>query len=141
MKGLRLYKIEKLCSETAIGRLFARSDSRVRGSLSYPLRLAWRVDDQREVKVPRFLVSVPKKRIRHAVDRVTMRRRIREAYRLNRDILPRELPVDLAFIYVADTLLPYAKVESSVRRLLRDVASKLNLPARDSAVTDAPVQD
>lgn len=141
MKGLRLYKIEKLCSETAIGRLFARSDSRVRGSLSYPLRLAWRVDDQREVKVPRFLVSVPKKRIRHAVDRVTMRRRIREAYRLNRDILPRELPVDLAFIYVADTLLPYAKVESSVRRLLRDVASKLDLPARDSAVTDAPVQD
>lgn len=141
MKGLRLYKIEKLCSETAIGRLFARSDSRVRGSLSYPLRLAWRVDDQREVKVPRFLVSVPKKRIRHAVDRVTMRRRIREAYRLNRDILPRELPVDLAFIYVADTLLPYAKVEASVRRLLRDVASKLDLPARDSAVTDAPVQD
>lgn len=140
MKGLRLYKIEKLCSETAIGRLFARSDSRVRGSLSYPLRLAWRVDDQREVKVPRFLVSVPKKRIRHAVDRVTMRRRIREAYRLNRDILPRELPVDLAFIYVADTLLPYAKVESSVRRLLRDVASKLDLPARDSAVPDAPVQ-
>lgn len=140
MKGLRLYKIEKLCSETAIGRLFARSDSRVRGSLSYPLRLAWRVDDQREVKVPRFLVSVPKKRIRHAVDRVTMRRRIREAYRLNRDILPRELPVDLAFIYVADTLLPYAKVESSVRRLLRDVASKLDLPARDSAVSDAPVQ-
>lgn len=141
MKGLRLYKIEKLCSETAIGRLFARSDSRVRGSLSYPLRLAWRVDDQREVKVPRFLVSVPKKRIRHAVDRVTMRRRIREAYRLNRDILPRELPVDLAFIYVADTLLPYAKVESSVRRLLRDVASKLDLPARDSSVPDAPVQD
>lgn len=141
MKGLRLYKIEKLCSETAIGRLFARSNSRVRGSLSYPLRLAWRVDDQREVKVPRFLVSVPKKRIRHAVDRVTMRRRIREAYRLNRDILPRELPVDLAFIYVADTLLTYAKVEASVRRLLRDVASKLDLPVRDSAVTDAPVQD
>ncbi|MCM1050871.1 MAG: ribonuclease P protein component [Paenibacillus sp.] len=140
MKGLRLYKIEKLCSETAICRLFARSDSSVRGSLSYPVRLAWRVDEGRDVKVPRFLVSVPKKRIRHAVDRVTMRRRIREAYRLNRGLLPRDLPVDLAFIYVADTLLPYAKVESSVRRLLRDVASKLGLPAQESA-RPTPAQD
>jgi len=121
MKGLRLYKIEKLCSETAISRLFARSDSEVRTSLSYPLRLAWRVDGAREVKVPRFLVSVPKKRLRHAVDRVAMRRRIREAYRLNRDIIPRDLPVDLAFIYVADRLLPYSRIETAVRRLLSAV--------------------
>ncbi|MDE6395192.1 MAG: ribonuclease P protein component [Duncaniella sp.] len=124
MKGLRLYKIEKLCSETAISRLFARNDSEVRSALSYPLRLAWRVDDRRAVTVPRFLVSVPKKRLRHAVDRVAMRRRIREAYRLNRDIIPRDLPADLVFIYVADTLLPYDKVQSALRRLLGKVAEK-----------------
>ena len=121
MKGLRLYKIEKLCSETAISRLFARSDRDVHTALTYPIRLAWRVDGVREVKVPRFLGSVPKKRLRHAVDRVTMRRRIREAYRLNRDIVPRDLPVDIAFIYVADKLLPYSRIETAVRRLLASV--------------------
>lgn len=121
MKGLRLYKIEKLCSETAISRLFARSDREVRTALTYPLRLAWRVDEVRSVKVPRFLVSVPKKRLRHAVDRVTMRRRIREAYRLNRDIVPRDMPVDIVFIYVADKLLPYSRVETAVCLLLATV--------------------
>ena len=78
----------------------------------------------REVKVPRFLVSVPKKRIRHAVDRVTMRRRIREAYRLNRDIVPRDLPADIDFIYVADKLLPYSRIETGMRRLLASLAEK-----------------
>lgn len=121
MKGLRLYKIEKLCSETAISRLFSRSDKSVHSSIVYPIRLAWRVDDTREVGLPRFLVSVPKKRLRHAVDRVTMRRRIREAYRLNRDIVPRDLPVDLAFIYVADKLLPSAKITVALRRLLSSI--------------------
>lgn len=123
MKGLRLYKIEKLCSETAIERLFSRTDAAVSSTLSYPLRLAWRVDRERSVECPRFLVSIPKKRLRHAVDRVTMRRKVREAYRLNRHLIGRDLPVDLAFIYVADKLLPYQRVESAVKRLLSQVAS------------------
>lgn len=123
MKGLRLYKIEKLCSETAISRLFARSDRELHTALVYPLRMAWRVDGVRELKVPRFLVSVPKKRLRHAVDRVTMRRRVREAYRLNRDLMPRDLPLDIAFIYVADKLLPYSRIETAMRRLLTELKS------------------
>ena len=121
MKGLRLYKIEKLCSETAISRLFSRSDRQVGSSMAYPLRVAWRIDGAREVNCPRFLVSVPKKRLRHAVDRVTMRRRIREAYRLNRSVISPGLAADIALIYVADRLLPYAKVEAAVRRLLAAV--------------------
>ena len=123
MKGLRLYKIEKLCSETAIERLFSRTDAAVSSTLSYPLRLAWRVDRERSVECPRFLVSIPKKRLRHAVDRVAMRRKVCEAYRLNRHLIGRDLPVDLAFIYVADKLLPYQRVESAVKRLLSQVAS------------------
>lgn len=131
MKGLRLYKIEKLRSEIAIARLFARPGAEgVESSLAYPLRLLWRVDRNRAVECPRFLVSIPKKRLRHAVDRVTMRRRVREAYRLSRHLIPRTLPVDLAFIYVADTLLPYSKMESSVRRLLSRVAQSQEAEAR-----------
>ena len=120
MKGRRLYKIEKLCSETAISRLFARSDRDVHTALTYPIRLAWRVDGVREVKVPRFLVSVPKKRLRHAVDRVTMRRRIREAFRLNhqRFILPEGCRVDLAFIYVGNKLMHYQATERAMCRIL-----------------------
>lgn len=66
------------------------------------------------------MISVPKKRLRHAVDRVTMRRRIREAYRLLRDLHPLAdgSRIDLAFVYVDSRLQPYAKIEAAMHRLL-----------------------
>ena len=128
MKGLRLYKIEKLCSETAISRLFSRSDRQVGSSMAYPLRVAWRIDGAREVKCPRFLVSVPKKRLRHAVDRVRMRRLIREAYRLQKGAYPVApgLRLDLAFVYVADSLKSYASVAEAMRRILSSLSTYYN---------------
>lgn len=65
-----------------------------------------------------FLVSIPKRRLRKAVDRVVMRRRVREAYRLNRHLLNVESPVNVVFIYVASEVLPYSRIESAMRRLL-----------------------
>lgn len=119
MKGLRLYKVEKLCGEVAVSRLFDRNNPGVSSSLAYPIRLAWCVDDSgRGPDVARFLVSVPKKRIRHAVGRVTVRRRIREAYRLNRHLLPDGVRLHLAFIYVAGEVLPSRRIAPAVCRLL-----------------------
>lgn len=125
MQGQRLYKIEKLCSEIAIGQLFDRGNPAVDSIMAYPLRASWMMNRKRAAKCPQFLVSIPKKRIRHAVDRVLMRRRVREAYRLNRNLFPNDLPIDIAFIYVANELLPYAKVESAVKRILGKINEKV----------------
>lgn len=126
---LKLPKRERLCSLTAIDALFAAS--RGRGALVFPLRA---VCCRRSAVQPgdppvRFLISVPKKRLRHAVDRVTMRRRIREAYRLNRCLLGsmEQGGLDVAFIYVADSLQPYARVERAMRALLSRISG--NEPA------------
>ncbi len=78
-------------------------------------------DSRRKSDAPvAFLISVPKKRLRHAVDRVLMRRRIREAYRLIHQEyeLPEGVRVDLALVYVADRIKSYHSVEKSVHRLL-----------------------
>lgn len=127
---LRLYKKEKLCSVIAIGQLFqpaagGDAGSEPHSSLAYPIRMVWRVSPGRRSDAPvQFLVSVPKKRLRHAVGRVLMRRRIREAYRLSRPVSPlaQNSPVsrrlDVAFVYVADTLQPYARIDRAMRRLL-----------------------
>ena len=85
MRPHRLYKKEKLCSTAAVDKLFSPA-SRAGGNnsvMAYPWRAVWRVSTRRTDPVAQFLITVPKKRLRHAVDRVTMRRRMREAYRLN----------------------------------------------------------
>ncbi len=134
-KGHRLYKREKLCSVTAIERLFAARPPRggsladswgnVSVSLVYPIRMVAGENPDRGGAPVRFLVSVPKKRLRHAVDRVTMRRRIREAYRLERAAIE-DIPDaaagapkhDVAFIYVANEPVDSARVRRAMRKLL-----------------------
>ncbi|MDE6266744.1 MAG: ribonuclease P protein component [Muribaculaceae bacterium] len=127
MKQFGLRKSQKLCSEIAIDSLFRRSEDS-HAALCYPIRVVWRCNGSRKAdpETPKFLISVPKRKLRHAVDRVLMRRRIREAYRLNHAELTGglRLPLDMAFIYVADTNLPYANVERAVRRCLQKISEK-----------------
>lgn len=120
MKGLRLYKKEKLCSPVAIEQLFARGGG-AQSALVYPLRAVWRHNPRRKSDAPvAFVISIPKKRLRHAVDRVAMRRKVREAYRLARPLfpMPEGVRIDLAFVYVSDKLKDYASVERAVHSLL-----------------------
>ncbi|MDE6691930.1 MAG: ribonuclease P protein component [Muribaculaceae bacterium] len=125
--NLRLYKSEKLCSVTAINTLFDRHAANFTLA-AFPIRVFWRIADKRDTGAPmQFLISVPKKRLRHAVDRVTMRRRIREAYRLHHQDypLPEGVKVDVAFVYVDSDLHSYQRVERSVCRLLAGIRENL----------------
>lgn len=135
METLRLYKREKLCSVIAIDRLFASREEAC-AFLAYPLRAVWRQNTARGAAA-QFMISVPKKKLRHAVDRVTMRRRIREAYRLNRSLAPvlSDTPLDIAFIYVASRLEPYSRVEASMKKILAKIQP--SSPQGDETVTDS----
>ena len=73
------------------------------------------------------MLTVPKKKQRHAVDRVLLRRRMREAYRLNRDILftslaDSHLQCDMAFIYLSTHKSDYATIEASMKQLLDKIS-------------------
>lgn len=115
-KRLKLPETTKLCSLTTIDALFASG----RSALAYPLRIIYTPTDKPESQ---FLISVPKKRLRHAVDRVQMRRRIREAYRLNRNLLG-NAKFNIAFVYVANSLTDYHRVEAAMKRLLTQIADE-----------------
>lgn len=137
-KGLRLYKREKLCSVSDIERLFsaripsggAQGSVDVGMQLCYPLRMVYAVTDSHPGVPVKFLVSVPKRRLRHAVDRVLMRRRVREAYRICRGDIDRQAPgaesVDVAFIYVADRVVSFHKVLRAMTRLTAALKERLH---------------
>jgi len=119
----KLHKDEKLCSRTAVNRLFDEG----RSLMAFPLRAAYRLRPRGDHPV-QFLISIPKKRIRKAVGRVALRRRVREAYRLNRRqlLLPvldqLDCGVDIAFVYLDNTQAPYSVINEKMVGLLNRIA-------------------
>lgn len=119
----KLNKDEKLCSRTAVNLLFEEGKS----LMAFPLRAAYRLRLRGDHPV-QFLISIPKKRIRKAVGRVTLRRRTREAYRLNRRTLlvpaleQSGWGVDIAFVYLDNSLAPYSVINEKMIGLLTRIA-------------------
>lgn len=126
MTGLRLYKYEKLCSRKLIDGIFASKNNSVK---SYPLRLIYKVSEQNDTPA-QFFISVPKRTFHHAVDRVLMRRRIREAYRLNRHLILPALSnanksIAIAIVYIGDNLASYHIVEDKMKQALTAISNTI----------------
>ena len=129
-------KAEHLCLQRDIDQLFTAG---ARSAVSFPLRAIVRTHIY-EGKGPRVqvLISVAKRRLRHAVDRNRAKRQIREAYRLNKEILWEQLPenmdLHLGFVWVADQPQDSALVHKRLVNLLHRVVEKVNAtPANERA--------
>lgn len=118
MSEFSFKKAERLCSLTAINRLFESGKSQI----AYPLRMVYNISDRDKGAPVQIMVSIPKRCIRKAVDRVLMRRRVKEAYRLNRNLISelssRPGKTDVAFIYMSDKVTDYVFVEQKMKKLL-----------------------
>ena len=124
----RFRKKERIVSQKLIEELFGGGKSH--SLAAFPLRAVYmqqeRQDRQEPVKV---LVSVPKKRLHHAVDRNRAKRQIREAYRLQKQLLTEKMAqgqtVDIAFVWLSDQLLPSAEINGRMKNLLERIAKRI----------------
>ena len=116
-----LPKSERLCSHYLIDRLFEPGKGS-KSLSSYPLRIVYRPISASEHGTS-ILVSVPKKQFKHAVDRNHVKRQIREAYRLNKDLLrtPEGISLNIAFIWLDNRHYPSAIVTNKVKNLLQRI--------------------
>ena len=97
---------------------------------AFPLRAVYIKKERAQDEAPvQMLVSVPKKRFKHAVDRNRVKRQVREAYRQHKELLYKVLAEHeqllLAFIWLSDEHRPSRDVESRVVGLMQRVAEKL----------------
>lgn len=89
-------------------------------------------DDKESVPV-RVMVSVPKKRFKHAVDRNRIKRLIREVYRLNKQeiidyALGQNLKLYISFQYVSNEVEKYELLERKMKNALRKLIQNLSVP-------------
>ncbi|HET8829276.1 MAG TPA: ribonuclease P protein component [Pelobium sp.] len=96
-------KEERLCSKKLLDELFKNGSS----FLLYPFRVTWQLSpDNAQLFPAQIVVSVPKKRFKHSVSRNLIKRRIKEAYRLNKqslfynDLNRHNIKLSLAINYV-----------------------------------------
>ena len=122
-------KAERLCSKKRIETLFAGGS---RAISAYPLRVVFRErgETDGEQEAVSILITVSKRYFKHAVDRNRTKRLIREAYRLNKQLLLNApalegRKLDLAFIWLSDDLFDYPTIENKIKILLQRIAETL----------------
>ncbi len=119
----RLPHSERLRRFGAIRRLFAEG----RGGFVYPFRYIVYAEPS-DCMSASLLFSTPKKFHKRANRRNLLRRRMREAYRLNKALLldsGKHGEVEMALIYSSKEILDYKTIEHAVQRILSTVAESL----------------
>ena len=114
-------KRDRLKSSIEIEALYRENQSIV----SYPLKCYYSFSNANDNKpAVRVAFAVPKKTFKHAVERNSLKRRMREAYRLNAKNIfesfmnQKDKQLKLFFIYVGKEILDYVEIEKALKGVL-----------------------
>ncbi|MDH5366596.1 MAG: ribonuclease P protein component [Cyclobacteriaceae bacterium] len=118
--GLNTFKkSERLCSKKLIKELFDKGSS----FYIYPFKVFYN-PNKRLDELHQVLFSVPKRNFKKAVDRNLIKRRMREAYRLNKQTINNSKPKLIAYIYTPKEILDYHQIEKKLKISLERLLEK-----------------
>lgn len=127
MERFRLPKSRILRSKKVIDELFSKG----KGNSHYPIKVIYLVkkSEANDVGTTAMFV-VPKKRFKRAVDRNLLRRRMKEAYRLNchsieKECIEKNLKLNMAFLFNSNQIEDFATIQKSIQQILNSVSKGL----------------
>ena len=121
-------KEERLCNKKLIDGLFHSGSS----FLCYPFKVSWLYAAEPQQVCAQILFSVSKKRFKSAVDRNLIKRRMREAYRLNKQqqlyavLAGADKKIVLSIGYIGKEINPYDLIEKKMQKLLTQLSEQVN---------------
>ena len=110
-------KSERLHSKKQIEQLFSQGDS----FTVYPLKVVYLKKPLESRLQNQVLVSTPKKKFKRSVDRNKLKRRIKEAYRLHKQVLENKQAgfyLLIGYIYVGKEISSYQIIEEKLKQSL-----------------------
>ena len=129
VKNFQFKKEERLCSEKLLTELYTKGSS----FLHYPFRVTWMPLSNIKLPYPsQLVISVPKKRFKLSVSRNLIKRRIREAYRLNKSTLlypyleSCSITIILGLNYVGKEIHDYAYIEKKLVEMFKSLDKHIN---------------
>ncbi len=119
-------KKERLCSKILIERLF--NDGKV--IYEFPLKVLWLESELTENVPVQSILNVSKRRFKRAVKRNLLKRRMREAFRLNNHefyetLQTRNLQIAIMILYNNNTILEYSVIEAGMKNILNKIMLKI----------------
>jgi ribonuclease P protein component len=115
-------KKERLSKEIWIQVLFERGSS----FYFHPFKVLYLPHPDPGSTVNEVLISVPKRQFKRAVDRNKIKRRLREAYRLNKSEMSAANKYLIAYIYTAKTILPSETFQQKILGTIQKISSLKN---------------
>lgn len=123
MTSFGFKKEERLKSKMVIDSLFKEGKS----TFVFPIKLVWKEVEGGDYAFPaKAAFTIPKRNFPKAVQRNQIKRKMKEAYRLNKHVfyenaIDRRKQYAMMFIYVGREPLSYIDIEKAIKKILRRI--------------------
>ena len=126
MEGFTIKKEERLCSQKIIGEMFTSGES----FLSYPLKVVFQKTDATQANPVQAAFTVSKRNFKRAVKRNLLKRRMREAFRLNKsglydELAAKQLHIAVMFVFIGKDMIEFSIIEKAMISAFKKVLAKI----------------